>query len=130
LVSQSPSLALTAGVLMAATVGAGVGNVCIAYLLQRVVPSSVLGRVFAPMGTLSSCTFGLSPLVAGALLGVVPARAGPVHRPLDRRRGPRRGPHHGAHAAACASLSTWARPRSGTPAVTRSWCFGFVNNQR
>jgi len=74
LVSRAPDLASAAALLLAATAGAGVGNACVSYLLQRATPPPFLGRVFALMSTLSGVTFGLSLVGKGALLGALPAR--------------------------------------------------------
>lgn len=54
---------------------AGIGNAGIGYLLMRTVPNQVLGRLAALEGTLASVTFGLSLLLAGVLLAVLPPRS-------------------------------------------------------
>lgn len=74
LMSRAPQLAPAALVLALGTTGAGIGNACDSYLLMRLTPQPVLGRMFATISTLSSVTFGASLLGAGALLGVVPPR--------------------------------------------------------
>lgn len=74
LMSRAPQLGLAVLLLALGTTGAGIGNACDSYLLMRLTPQPVLGRMFATIGTLSSVTFGASLLAAGALLGAVPPR--------------------------------------------------------
>ena len=74
LMSRAPQIGLAALALVVGTTGAGIGNACDSYLLMRLTPQPVLGRMFATISTLSSITFGASLLAAGALLGTVPPR--------------------------------------------------------
>ena len=74
LMSRAPQIGLAALALVVGTTGAGIGNACDSYLLMRLTPPPVLGRMFATISTLSSVTFGASLLLAGVLLGAVPPR--------------------------------------------------------
>ncbi|MDO3408159.1 MFS transporter [Saccharibacillus sp. CPCC 101409] len=73
-VSAAPSLLPAAACIMLATLGGGVGNTALTTLIMRAVPENVHGRAFALNETLANVTMGVSMLVAGLLLDVLPAR--------------------------------------------------------
>lgn len=74
LMSRAPQIGLAVLALVVGTTGAGIGNACDSYLLMRLTPPPVLGRMFATLSTLSSVTFGVSLLGAGVLLGTLSPR--------------------------------------------------------
>jgi predicted MFS family arabinose efflux permease len=72
--SQSPKLWIASLCLIAATIGAGVGNAAVQSTVMRSLPNWQQGRAFSLTSTVGSVTLGVSMTLTSFLLPIFPAR--------------------------------------------------------